>query len=282
MAESGISIDPHGGAMEGRVTPPPAPVVAPGAVRRWLGLGLRDFAAMPLASLFYGFMFVAMAFVLEAYMRDGAWMLAFVTGFTLVAPFLAIGLYALSRDRCREAADAAPVALRESFIASLTAWRINLGQVAIYGVILTLLLAAWVRVSVVLVALFFDQPATSLSELAAGLAQDPEGFVFFAVYFLVGGGFAWLVFATGITSLPMMLDRPVDVLSAMIWSFQAARTNAGTVLRWAATIAVLVGLGMLARFLPLALIVPVIGHASWHVYRELSGGAALADATTVR
>jgi len=253
-------------------------VVSPRAVRRWLGLGLRDFAAMPLASLFYGFMFVAMAFVLEACIHDGAWMLAFVTGFALVAPFLALGLYALSRDRTL----AVPVPLRASFIASLTAWRINLGQVAIYGVILTLLLAAWVRVSVVLVALFFDQPASSLSALAAGLAQDPEGFVFFAVYFVVGGGFAWLVFATGISALPMMLDRPVDVLSAMIWSFQAARTNAVVVLRWAATIAVLVGLGMLGRFLPLALIVPVIGHASWHVYRELAGGAGPKDDATVR
>ncbi|MFN9130049.1 MAG: hypothetical protein ACK5V7_14645, partial [bacterium] len=88
-------MDPQAGAaLDPRVTPPPAPVVSPRAVRRWLGLGLRDFAAMPLASLFYGFMFVAMAFVLEAYMRDGAWMLAFVTGFTLIAPFLAIGLYA--------------------------------------------------------------------------------------------------------------------------------------------------------------------------------------------
>ena len=275
MAESAHPTRHDAGmAAEGSATPPPAPLVAPGAVRRWLGLGLRDFAAMPLASLFYGFMFVAMAFVLEAYMRDGAWMLAFVTGFTLVAPFLAIGLYALSRDRGLAATAAMPVALRESFVSSLTAWRINFGQVAIYGVILTLLLAAWVRVSVVLVALFFDQPATSLSGLAAGLAQDPEGFVFFAVYFVVGGAFAWLVFATGVVALPMMLDRPVDVLSAMIWSAQAALANVATMLRWAAAIAILLALGMLGRFLPLALIVPVIGHASWHVYRELSGGTA--------
>ena len=178
---------------------------------------------------------------LEAFLRDGAWMLAFVTGFALVAPFLAIGLYALSRDRT--AAVAVPAGA--SFIASLTAWRTNFGQVAIYGVILTLLLAAWVRVSVVLVALFFDQPATSLAGLADGLARDPEGFAFFAVYFVV--------------ALPMLLDRPVDVLSAMIWSMQAALTNGATMLRWAATIALLVGLGMLGRFLPLALIVPVIG-----------------------
>jgi uncharacterized membrane protein len=163
-----------GAGREARVTPPPAPVVSPRAVRRWLGPGLRDFAAMPLASLLYGFMFVAIAFVLEACMRDGAWMLAFVTGFTLVAPFLAIRLYALSRDRCRDGTSAEPVAL------------------------------------------FFDQPASSLAEPAAGLSQDPEGLMFFAVHVLVGGGFAWLVFATGISALPMMLDRPVDVLSAMI------------------------------------------------------------------
>jgi uncharacterized membrane protein len=273
MAESGHAgraVPDGGAAPEGPATPPPARVASPAAVRRWLGLGLRDFAAMPMASLFYGSMFVAMAFVLEAFLRDGAWMLAFVTGFALVAPFLAIGLYALSRDRT--AAVAVPAGA--SFIASLTAWRTNFGQVAIYGVILTLLLAAWVRVSVVLVALFFDQPATSLAGLADGLARDPEGFAFFAVYFVVGGGFAWLVFATGVVALPMLLDRPVDVLSAMIWSMQAALTNGATMLRWAATIALLVGLGMLGRFLPLALIVPVIGHASWHVYRELSGGRA--------
>lgn len=264
---------PAGAVPDGAATPPPAPLASPRPVRRWLVLGLRDFAAMPLASLFYGFMFVAMAFVLERFMRDGAWMLAFVTGFALVAPFLAIGLYALSRDR----ASAQPLSPRRSFIMSLTAWRINFGQVAIYGVILTLLLAAWVRVSVVLVALFFDQPASSLSELVGSLAQDPEGFAFFAVYFMVGSAFAWLVFATGAASLPMMLDRQVDVLSAMIWSFQAAITNSGAMLRWAATIAVLVGLGMLGRFLPLALIVPLIGHASWHVYRELSGGVVAVD-----
>jgi drug/metabolite transporter (DMT)-like permease len=150
-------------------------------------------------------------------------------------------------------------------------------QAGMIGPVSTLLLAAWVRVSVVLVALFFDQPASSLSELVGSLAQDPEGFVFFAVYFMVGSAFAWLVFATGVASLPMMLDRQVDVLSAMIWSFQAAITNSGAMLRWAATIAVLVGLGMLGRFLPLALIVPLIGHASWHVYRELSGGVVAVD-----
>jgi uncharacterized membrane protein len=263
---------PRAGASDGPSMPPPSTVAAPRPVRRWLWLGLRDFAAMPLTSLFYGLAFVAMAFVLERYMRDGAWMLALVTGFALVAPFLAIGLYALSRDRCRGGAAGDPAGA--SFLASLTAWRTNFGQVAIYGVILTLLLAAWIRVSVVLVALFFDQPATSLSELAVGLAQDPEGFVFFAVYFVVGGAFACLVFATGVVALPMMLDRPVDVVSAMIWSAQAALANVATMLRWAAAIATLLALGMLGRFLPLALIVPVIGHASWHVYRELSGGTA--------
>jgi len=276
MPESG---QPSAGLpADGPVTPKPAALTAPRAVRRWLALGLRDFLAMPMASLFYGCMFVAMALVLEAFMRDGAWMLALVTGFALIAPFLAIGLYALSRDR----AAPVPIPLRQSFIASLWAWRTNFGQVATYGLILTLLLAAWVRVSVVLVALFFDQPATSLSELVAGLAQDPEGFIFFAVYFIVGGGFAWLVFATGVASLPMMLDRQVDVLSAMIWSFNAAHANTAAMLRWAAAIGLLLGLGMLGRFLPLALVVPLIGHASWHVYRELSGAVGPMGGESVR
>lgn len=245
------------------LTPPPATRLAPGAVRRWLMLGVRDFLAMPLPSLAYGLAFVAMAFVLERFLRDGAWMLAFVTGFALVAPFLAIGLYSLARDRSRGDAPA--------FTRSLVAWRSNFGQVAIYGAILTLLFAAWIRVSVVIVALFFDQPAATLDALLAGLAADPEGWVFVTVYGLAGAGFAWLVFATSVAAVPMMLDRQVDVLSAMIWSFQAALANLPAMAGWALAIALLIGLGMLARFVPLAVIVPVIGYASWHVFRELAG-----------
>jgi uncharacterized membrane protein len=241
--------------------PPASRVLAAGAPRRWLARAGADLRAMPLPSLFYGAVFVAMAWALEHFLTDGAVMLALVTGFTLVAPFLATGLYALARERER--------GHPPSFAASLVAWRFNFGQVSLYGVILTLLLAAWIRVSVVIVALFFDQPGADAHDIIAGLLHDPQGWLFLAVYFAAGAGFAFLVFASSAVSVPLLLDRPLDVLSAMISSMQAVRRNLRVMLGWAALIALLMAFGMLAWFVPLLLIVPLLGYASWHAYREL-------------
>ncbi len=241
--------------------PPAARTLAAGAPVRWLALAAADLRAMPLASLFYGGVFVAMACTLEHFLTDGAVMLALVTGFTLVAPFLATGLYALAREREQGA--------RPSFTASLVAWRRNFGQVSLYGVLLTLLLAAWVRVSVVIVALFFDQPGADVRQILAGLLDDPQGWLFLAVYFAAGAAFALLVFASSAVSVPLLLDRPLDVLSAMIASVQAVRRNSRPMLAWAALIAALIAVSMLARFVPLLVVTPLLGYASWHAYREV-------------
>lgn len=244
---------------------PPVRAPAPGAVARWLRAGARDIAAAPLDSLAYGTVFVAMGWALETVAGSAAAMLALITGFVLVGPFLAIGLYDLSRSRARPRPG--------RFVRSLVAWRSNVGQVALYGVILALLLAAWIRVSVVLVALFVEQAPGSVPALLSDLLGSPAGWVFLASCATIGGLFAALVFATGALSVPMLLDRPCDVLAAMITSARVIRLAPVTMLAWASVIAGLVTLGMAARYAPLALLVPVIGHASWHAYRETVGEA---------
>ena len=98
-------------------------MLAPGAPWRWLARALADLRALPLSNLFCGGVFVAMACTLEHFLADGAMMLALVTGFTLVAPFLAAGLYALARDRER--------GVPPSFSTSLVAWRSNFGQLSL-------------------------------------------------------------------------------------------------------------------------------------------------------
>jgi uncharacterized membrane protein len=246
---------------------PPVRPAGPGAAGRWLAAGWRDYTATPLASTLYGVSFVVMGLALEHFLRDAAYLLGLITGFTLIAPFLAIGLYDLSRQRL--------AGQRPRLLPSLLAWRANFGQVLFYGVILALLFAAWVRVSVVIVALFFDQPAARLDELARVIVTTPEGWLFAAMYTAAGGAFAWLVYATSAVSVPMLLDRPVDALSAMITSFRAVRASPLPMLGWGLAIALLVALGMLGKFLPLAVIVPVIGHASWHCYLELVGPVEL-------
>jgi len=235
-------------------------VLAPGAPWRWLGAGWADLRAAPLPSLFYGVVLAAMGYVLTHY-SAGAAGLAYVTGFFLVGPFFAIGIYELSRRR------AAGEAL--ALWPTLSAWKANFPAIGFYALILMLSLAIWIRVSVVVVALFFPGGVPQWSAVVALLSKSPDPWVFMGAYLAAGSGIALLVFATSAVSLPMLLDRRnMDTVSAMIVSFNVLRKNLRTMLVWAACIVVLVAAGFGFFHIGLVLVLPWIGHASWHAYKE--------------
>lgn len=235
--------------------------VAPGAPWRWLSKGLEDMRAAPGASLFYGFVFAVMGAAIKRFVGVAALELALVTGFLLVSPFLAVGIYDISRHRTR----GKPVV----FTHTLVAWQANAPSIGFYALILALLLAVWIRVSVVVVALFFTGDMPQEGGLFAQLASSPEGWIFMAAYAAAGSGFALFVFATGAVSIPMLLDRyGMDTLTAMITSFAALRRNLLVMILWGLTIVVLVALGVLTWYLGLIVVVPLVGHASWHAYRD--------------
>lgn len=235
--------------------------MAPGAPWTWLRRAWQDLRWAPAASLFYGATFAGMGWLLRLALGHGEYLLGLMTGFLLAGPFLAVGLYDLSRRRERgEAPRLAP---------TLNAWRANAPALGFYAVILALLLAAWIRVSVVVVALFFAGGMPDFGHLPEELLGNPEGLVFLAAYLAAGAGFALLVFATSAVSIPMLLDREkVDALSAMIASFNAVRLNFGVMLVWAAAIVVITGLGMALYFAGLVLAMPLVAHATWHAYRD--------------
>jgi uncharacterized membrane protein len=239
---------------------PRARVVGMDAPRRWLRKGYADLRAAPGASLFYGAVLALMGFVLTRYYA-GAVGLAFVTGFLLVGPFLVIGLYDVSRRRERgEPPRLAP---------TLAAWRENAPAIGFYGLILMLSLAVWIRVSVVVVALFFPDGVPSAAGFVAQLGREPDAWAFVLAYFAAGAGLALLVFATSAVSLPMLLDRGnMDVVSAMIVSFNVLRLNFAPMMLWAATIVALTGIGFATWYLGLVVALPLIGHGAWHAYRE--------------
>ena len=240
---------------------PEVNTLQPGAARRWLQLGWADLRAAPAASLFYGLVLAAMGVVLGRFFGDAAYELAFATGFLLVGPFLAMGMYDISRRRER----GEQVMLRHT----LTAWRANAPAIGFYAVILALLMAVWIRVSVVVVALFFEGGMPNATTLLADLAQTENGLVFLVAYFAAGFGFALLVFASSAVSLPMLLDRErMDTLTAMITSVNALRINFRPMLLWAVLIVVLVALGFVTFYVGLVVVLPWIGHATWHAYRE--------------
>lgn len=227
---------------------------------RWLRAGLADLRAAPAASLFYGAVLALMGYLIRHH-YDDAVELAFVTGFLLVGPFLAIGLYDISRRRERgETPRLAP---------TLGAWRANAPAIGFFAVALMLALAVWIRVSVVMVALFFPDRVPSAADFVARLANSPDAWFFVLAYGAAGAGLALLVFATSAVSLPMLLDRrEMDVISAMIVSFNVMRLNLAPMLLWAATIVALTGLGFATWYLGLVVALPLIGHGAWHAYRE--------------
>jgi uncharacterized membrane protein len=240
---------------------PEVNVLPPGAPWRWLRAGWNDLRQAPGPSLFYGAVLSGMGAMLVHFLSDAAYELAFATGFLLVGPFLAMGMYEISRRRER----GLPVELA----ASLTAWRTNAPAIGFYAVILALLMAVWIRVSVVVVALFFEGGMPSPATLLADLAGADNGLFFLLAYAAAGFGFALLVFATSVVSLPMLLDREkMDTLTAMITSCNALRQNVAAMLAWALVIVALIALGFATVYVGLVVVVPWIGHATWHAYRE--------------
>jgi len=232
-----------------------------GAPFAWLAAGARDFIAHPLPSLFYGACFAAMGWAIVFTFRHAyAYVSALVTGFFLVGPFLAIGLYHLSRARER----GEPVRLAPS----LVAWRTNIGAVGVFALVLTIILLVWGRASLIVFALFYTSEMPSLEGfLEQVLSLRNVEFLF--AYVCVGGFFAVLTLAVSVVSIPMILDRDVDGIVAGLTSFKAFADNVPAMIVWGIAIVALVAAGFALAFSGLAVAVPLIGHATWHAYRAL-------------
>jgi uncharacterized membrane protein len=227
----------------------------------WLRKGWQDYRAHPLPSLFYGACFAAMGWLIALTFRHAyEYVSALVTGFFLVGPFLAIGLYDLSRRREQRL----PVMLAPT----LDAWAGNVGAIGVFALVLTVILLVWARASLVVFALFYTSEMPSVAGfLQQVLSLDNLEFLF--AYFCVGGFFSVLVFAISVVSVPMLLDRRIDGVVAVLTSLKAFGANVPAMLVWGLAIVVLVGLGFALFFVGLVVAVPVIGHATWHAYRAL-------------
>lgn len=225
---------------------------------QWLRLGTRDFARAPLIGLFYGGYFVAMGWALLAVFEYApVYVLALSAGFLLVGPFLCMGLYRVSQQL---EAGAAP-----DFAASLRAWDTRPGALAMFGFVLLVLEMLWGRAALVIFAVSFDGMPDFKGSLLKLL--DPGNLGFIVAYLGVGAVFAGLIYAVSAISIPMILDRSVDAISAGLTSLRLVRAQPLVMLWWAAIIVVLTGLAMLPGFIGLFVVGPVLGHASWHAYR---------------
>jgi uncharacterized membrane protein len=169
--------------------------------------------------------------------------------------------YALSQQIERgEAVDGA---------AAVFAWRRNSESIALWGLVLMLCLIVWERLAAILFALSYGGEVSDLRTLLGEVLFSGRYLPLLVVYFGVGGLFALIVFVFGVVTAPMLLDRDVDVVTAALASFRACRAHPAAILVWAVVIAVLTAIGFATLMLGMVVIFPVLGHASWHAYRDL-------------
>jgi len=231
----------------------------------WLAAGWRDLCRAPQVSLTYGVIFAAAGYALTL----GLWLVGFtylvlpmVCGFIIVGPLMAVGLYEVSR----RLAAGEPVSLK----AALLAWTRNAGQIGLMGIVLMLLLFAWIRLAALLFMLFYGLAPPSLETLVADTFLSPDGLPFLIAGTMIGAVLAALAYAISVVSVPLLLDRPeANVITAIATSVVAVKENPTTLLFWAVLIAGFAGAGLVTLYLGLIVTLPLIGHATWHAYRDL-------------
>lgn len=233
----------------------------------WLARGAADLRAAPGISLFYGLCFWSMAVLLAViFMNRPEYTMSFCSGCFLVGPFLAMGLYESSRRR--EAGEP------QDLGASLTCWDRHLGSMAMLVLVLLLLELLWGRASLVVFAVFFNTGMPTTATVVQAVF-NPQNLQFLAVYTVVGGVFAALVYSTCVVSIPMILDRDTDAITAGLASMQVVASRPGVMLLWGALIvAILLGAMALPWALGVIVAGPLLGHASWHAYRGSFGWEA--------
>ena len=227
----------------------------------WLRLAWDDLRAAPAASLFYGLAFALMGWgIVFFYGNAYSLTAALMGGFMLLGPALAMGLYDLSRQR----EGGATPSLRPS----LTAWRQNLSNLALYALVTGVVFLIWSRASLVIFAVFYTSGLPTAADFFRELlAFDNLGFAL--TYLVIGAGFASFIFAISVLAVPLMLDRGKDAITAMLLSLAAIARNPLPMLVWALLLVSLVGVGFATGFIGLIVTAPLAGHASWHAYRAL-------------
>lgn len=219
----------------------------------WLRLGWRDFMAAPRVSLIYGGALVLISYLLAIsswYLGGAVLLFSLLSGLVFIAPVLALGLYSVS---CQIEAGYTPrlgYCLREG--------KRHLGNELIYSVVLLIVFLLWARAGSA-IHIFFPMESES---------QMQDYIVFYAIGSLIGAIFAGIVFCASAFSLPMMMDRKADAITAVLTSVNAVMQNKGPMLVWAIMIVISVVLCFLTAFLGMMILMPVIGYATWHGYKQ--------------
>lgn len=232
----------------------------------WLAAGWIDLWRTPRVSLSYGSLFAAIGCLLTyGLFMLGAWyaVLPLATGFMLLGPVMAVGLYEISR---RHAAGE-PVDLG----AALGAWRRNPSAIFFAGLGLALIFLLWIRIATLLFALFYGAADFQVSNFFSERFFALDTIWFLVLGFGIGGALGTAVFSVAALTFPMIIDKKCSVIEAAIVSVRVVLHNWRVLILWAALITVFTAAGLACFYIGLIVTLPLIGHATWHAYQDMSG-----------
>ena len=250
--------------------PPVLPIVFDQPLQ-WLALGFKDFARSPGLSTLHGLLMCVWGLVITWMAHDRFWLLAgCLSGFLVIAPVLATSLYAMSR-----AMERGETVNFQLLVNTWTQWHLRLHRqpesywsLIRFGLLLALAATGWVITSAALITLMAPVPIHTPMDFVRHVVLSPDHFLF-EFWLGLGGLMAAPVFASSVVSMPLLLDRKVSVLQAVLTSWKTVLTHPLEMAFWAFLIMGFSLLGIFSLFLGLILVVPMLGHASWHAYRQL-------------
>jgi uncharacterized membrane protein len=243
----------------------PPPIISVSLTRPfvWLRKGWEDLSQSPRASLAYGLLVSVLGALLLGLLRHPYFIAASVTGFLLVGPLLTAGLCELSRRRA--------AGERADFETSLSALPRNRAALLRFSTGLLAIGALWFVVSILMLNLALGSAGPSVDQAIWGGVLEQMTTAQVMSYVLVGGVLACVVFARSVVSVPLIIDRDADSETAVRTSMRVTLADLPAMIVWAALIVVLVGVGFATFLVGMVVVFPLLGHATWHAYRDLVG-----------
>ena len=230
-----------------------------------LRAGWRDVRRAPLLGAAFALVYVLGGWVmLAAVTAQGQvwWMIPAMAGFPILGPFVAVGFYDISR----RLEQGEPLVRREVMG---VIWREKNRQIPMMSAVIVVFFLFWNFLSHMIFALFLGNATLTNVSSSLDVFLTTQGLLMLSVGTLVGAVFAGLLFALTVVSLPLMMDREVDFMTAMLTSFACVRASPLVMLGWGGLIAAALGVSMATGFLGLFVVLPLFGHASWHLYRRV-------------
>ncbi|WP_418317619.1 DUF2189 domain-containing protein [Piscinibacter sakaiensis] len=238
--------------------------MSPARPLHWLRLGWADLMRCPLPGLLHGLAAVVFGGALLLLAGDSFWLLAGAfSGFLIVAPLVATGLYAISRSL--------ELGQRPDLATAFAAWRPRDSRLVIFGLLLALAGTGWVLTSAALITTFAGSVVNSPADFLRVVVLADDDRHLFEAWLVLGAILAAPIFVSSVVAIPLLLDRGDSVLDAVATSVAATLASPVALALWATLILALTMLGMASLMLGLIVLLPWLAHASWHAYRDLVG-----------